>query len=189
MSNLSHCRATAKKVLNSEQGEEVDEGASAQLPQPDAHSLTTLFRQPPAEREYLLEYYALVRAGKTNYVATTAMLAFFGHRGQEPTEFFKTYSVRPRFLFVTFCERSAEVVRGWRAGGVQAEEAAHDEERGRGRRDKERPDARVRTRKGRGYSCEERRRGERRYVGWGRGHSVRKGRRAANEDRGARLVP
>ncbi|EIW57023.1 NAD-P-binding protein [Trametes versicolor FP-101664 SS1] len=62
--------ATAKNILNSEQGEEVDE----------------------AEREYLLEYYALVRAGKTNYVATTAMLAFLGHRGQEPTEFFETYS-------------------------------------------------------------------------------------------------
>lgn len=35
-----------------------------------------------------------MRAGKTNYLATTAILAFFGHRGQEPTEFFKTYSVR-----------------------------------------------------------------------------------------------
>ncbi|EIW57016.1 uncharacterized protein TRAVEDRAFT_49825 [Trametes versicolor FP-101664 SS1] len=61
---------TMKKILSSEQGEEVDE----------------------AKLEYLLEYYALVRAGKTNYVATTAMLAFLGHRGQEPTEFFKTYS-------------------------------------------------------------------------------------------------
>ncbi|KAI0742569.1 NAD(P)-binding protein [Daedaleopsis nitida] len=62
--------ATAKKILASEQGEEVDE----------------------AEREYLLEYYSLVREGKTNYTATSAMLAFFGHRGQEPTEFFTTYS-------------------------------------------------------------------------------------------------
>ncbi|KAI0323311.1 NAD-P-binding protein [Cubamyces sp. BRFM 1775] len=61
---------TAKKILNSEQGEEIDE----------------------AEREYLLEYYSLVREGKTNYTATTAMLAYFGHRGQEPTEFFQTYS-------------------------------------------------------------------------------------------------
>ncbi|OJT12064.1 hypothetical protein TRAPUB_11388 [Trametes pubescens] len=48
-------------------------------------------RVSKAEREYLLEYYALLRADKTNYVATTAMLAFSGHRGQEPTEFFKTY--------------------------------------------------------------------------------------------------
>ncbi|KAH9856087.1 NAD-P-binding protein [Lenzites betulinus] len=62
---------SAKAILNSAQGEEVDE----------------------AEREYLLEYYSLVRAGKTNYTSTTAMLAFFGHRGQEPSEFFKTYSV------------------------------------------------------------------------------------------------
>ncbi|KAI0753734.1 hypothetical protein C8Q74DRAFT_1211348 [Fomes fomentarius] len=62
--------ATAKKILNSEQGEEVDE----------------------AEKEYLLEYYSLVREGKTNYTATAAMFAFFGHRGQEPTEFFSTYS-------------------------------------------------------------------------------------------------
>ena len=47
-----------------------------------------------AEREYLLEYYSLVHEGKTNYTATTAFLAYFGHRGQEPSEFFKTYSVR-----------------------------------------------------------------------------------------------
>ncbi|CDO76593.1 hypothetical protein BN946_scf184868.g7 [Trametes cinnabarina] len=66
--------AMAKKILSSEQGEEVDE----------------------AEREYLLEYYSLVREGKTNYTATTAMLAFFGHRGQEPTEFFQTYSFKPK---------------------------------------------------------------------------------------------
>ncbi|RPD58586.1 NAD-P-binding protein, partial [Lentinus tigrinus ALCF2SS1-7] len=62
--------ATAKKILNSPQGAEVDE----------------------AEREYLLEYYSLVREGKTNYTATTSMLAYFGTRGQEPTEFFATYS-------------------------------------------------------------------------------------------------
>ena len=51
-----------------------------------------------AESEYLLEYYSLVRQGKTNYTATTAFLAYFGHRGQEPTEFFKTYSVRSNKL-------------------------------------------------------------------------------------------
>ena len=47
-----------------------------------------------AEKEYLLEYYSLVREGKTNYTATTAMLAYLGTRGQEPAEFFRTYSVR-----------------------------------------------------------------------------------------------
>lgn len=107
-----------------------------------------------AKREYLLEYYALVCAGKTNYVATTAMLAFFGHRGQEPTEFFKTYSVRPRFLFVTFCERNADVVCGWRAGGVQAEEAAHHEERGHGECAEECTDARIWTWEGCSFWCE-----------------------------------
>ncbi|KAI1795291.1 NAD-P-binding protein [Ganoderma leucocontextum] len=61
---------TAKQILNSDQGAEVDE----------------------AEREYLLEYYSLVREGKTDYTATTAMLAYLGTRGQEPAEFFKTYS-------------------------------------------------------------------------------------------------
>jgi uncharacterized protein YbjT (DUF2867 family) len=62
--------ATAKKILSSEQGEEVDE----------------------AEKEYLLEYYSLIREGKTNYVATAAFQAIFGHRGQELPDFFKTYS-------------------------------------------------------------------------------------------------
>ncbi|PSR82513.1 hypothetical protein PHLCEN_2v6061 [Hermanssonia centrifuga] len=60
----------AKKILNSAQGEDVDE----------------------AEKEYLLEYYSLVREGKTNYVSNAPMMAFFGNRGQEPPDFFKTYS-------------------------------------------------------------------------------------------------
>ncbi len=51
--------------------------------------------QLTAEREYLLEYYSLVREGKTNYTATSAMLAYFGERGQEMSEFFTTYSVSP----------------------------------------------------------------------------------------------
>jgi hypothetical protein len=41
----------------------------------------------------LLEYYSLVREGKTNYVATSAFLGCFGHRGQELSEFFKVYAV------------------------------------------------------------------------------------------------
>ncbi|EIN05646.1 NAD(P)-binding protein [Punctularia strigosozonata HHB-11173 SS5] len=60
----------AKQILKSPQGEEIDE----------------------AEKEYLLEYYSLVREGKTNYVSTSAFHAIFGHRGQEPAEFFKVYS-------------------------------------------------------------------------------------------------
>jgi len=45
-----------------------------------------------AEREYLLEYYSLVREGKTAYVADTAFQLMFGHRGQEPPDFFTVYS-------------------------------------------------------------------------------------------------
>jgi uncharacterized protein YbjT (DUF2867 family) len=60
----------AKEILSSDQGAEVDE----------------------AEKEYLLEYYSLVREGKTSYVSNAPMLLYFGHRGQEPTDFFKTYS-------------------------------------------------------------------------------------------------
>lgn len=59
----------AKKILASEQGADVDE----------------------AEKQYLLEYYSLVREGKTAYVSNAPMKAFFGHRGQEPSDFFKAY--------------------------------------------------------------------------------------------------
>ncbi|KAI0688597.1 hypothetical protein BC835DRAFT_1284307 [Cytidiella melzeri] len=62
--------AEGKEILASDQGAEIDD----------------------AEKEYLLEYYSLVREGKTAYVSNAPMLAFFGHRGQEPTDFFKTYS-------------------------------------------------------------------------------------------------
>ncbi|KAJ6577825.1 hypothetical protein B0H19DRAFT_1253131 [Mycena capillaripes] len=60
----------AMKILASEQGAEVDE----------------------AEKEYLLEYYSLVREGRTNYVSNSAFQAIFGHRGQELSEFFQAYS-------------------------------------------------------------------------------------------------
>ncbi|KAJ7055526.1 NAD(P)-binding protein [Mycena amicta] len=60
----------AMTILSSEQGAEVDE----------------------AEKAYLLEYYSLVREGKTNYVSNSAFYAIFGHRGQEPSEFFQAYS-------------------------------------------------------------------------------------------------
>jgi len=45
-----------------------------------------------AEKEYLLEYYALVRAGKTNYISTHAFHDITGTHPTELTEFFKTYS-------------------------------------------------------------------------------------------------
>jgi len=44
-----------------------------------------------SEKQYLLEYYALVREGKTNYISTTAFHDVTGAHPQEPTEFFKVY--------------------------------------------------------------------------------------------------
>ncbi|KAF2877803.1 hypothetical protein BDV95DRAFT_556013 [Massariosphaeria phaeospora] len=46
----------------------------------------------PSELEYLLEYYSLVREGKTNYIATTAFHDVTGGHPQEPDEFFKVYA-------------------------------------------------------------------------------------------------
>ncbi|KAI0365819.1 hypothetical protein BV20DRAFT_704975 [Pilatotrama ljubarskyi] len=85
------------KIVNSEQGEEVDadtRGAPAAQSSPDVDRCML-----PAQRECLLEYYSdsLVREGKTNYTATTAMLAYFGRRGKEPTEF----SRRTRYVSST----------------------------------------------------------------------------------------
>ena len=45
----------------------------------------------PSEAQYLLEYYSLVREGKTNYVSTAAYIALTGSDPTQPTEFFKTY--------------------------------------------------------------------------------------------------
>ncbi len=45
-----------------------------------------------SERQYLLEYYSLVREGKTNYVSTLAFQAITGTNLQEPREFFKAYA-------------------------------------------------------------------------------------------------
>lgn len=41
--------------------------------------------------EYILEYYSLVREGKTNYISTTAFHDVTGIYPTEPTDFFKTY--------------------------------------------------------------------------------------------------
>lgn len=46
----------------------------------------------PSELQYLLEYYSLVREGKTNYIATTAFVNVTGNHPQQPTDFFKVYS-------------------------------------------------------------------------------------------------
>lgn len=51
-----------------------------------------------SEQQYLLEYYSLVREGKTNYVSTTAFQLITGQPPTEPDEFFQMYEaeVRPK---------------------------------------------------------------------------------------------
>lgn len=44
-----------------------------------------------SEKEYLLEYYSLVREGKTNYISTTAFVNVTGNHPTEPDDFFKMY--------------------------------------------------------------------------------------------------
>lgn len=44
-----------------------------------------------SEIQYLLEYYSLVREGKTNYISTTAFHDITGGHPQEPPDFFKVY--------------------------------------------------------------------------------------------------
>ncbi|KAF7172594.1 hypothetical protein CNMCM5623_004765 [Aspergillus felis] len=45
-----------------------------------------------SELQYLLEYYSLVREGKTNYISTTAFHDVTGGHPQEPVQFFKVYA-------------------------------------------------------------------------------------------------
>lgn len=49
-------------------------------------------RSDDSEKEYLIEYYSLVREGKTNYISTTAFHDVTGSQPMEPLEFFKTYA-------------------------------------------------------------------------------------------------
>ncbi|KAH6646752.1 hypothetical protein BKA67DRAFT_524789 [Truncatella angustata] len=44
-----------------------------------------------SELQYLLEYYSLIREGKTNYISTTAFVNVTGSHPTELTEFFKLY--------------------------------------------------------------------------------------------------
>lgn len=46
----------------------------------------------PSEIEYLLEYYSLVKEGKTNYISTCAFHDITGQHPQEPVDFFKVYA-------------------------------------------------------------------------------------------------
>lgn len=51
-----------------------------------------------SEKEYLLDYYSLVREGKTNYISTTAFHDVTGQHPTEPDEFFRNYAgeLRPK---------------------------------------------------------------------------------------------
>ncbi len=44
-----------------------------------------------SEKQYLLEYYSLVREGKTNYISTLAFHDITGTHPQELPDFFKSY--------------------------------------------------------------------------------------------------
>ncbi|KAH8747927.1 hypothetical protein F5883DRAFT_697690 [Diaporthe sp. PMI_573] len=50
----------------------------------------------PSEMEYILEYYSLVREGKTNYIATTAFHDVTGVHPTEPDDFFRIYAMELR---------------------------------------------------------------------------------------------
>jgi len=60
----------------------------------EAEAQKTLHQQShndPSEIAYLLEYYSLVKEGKTNYISTAAFHDITHVHPQEPVEFFKTY--------------------------------------------------------------------------------------------------
>jgi hypothetical protein len=88
-----------------------------------------MFMASSAEKEYLLEYYSLVRAGKTAYVSNAAFQLAFGHRGQELPDFFEVYSVGALFLESVLL-RAYKLIIEHLLGRVQAKEAAHEQARG-----------------------------------------------------------
>jgi len=61
----------------------------------EAEAKRLLHAQSPSdgsEIQYLLEYYSLVREGKTNYISTCAFHDITGQHPQEPVDFFKVYA-------------------------------------------------------------------------------------------------
>ncbi|TVY46740.1 Prestalk A differentiation protein A [Lachnellula occidentalis] len=61
----------------------------------EAEAKRVLHAQAPAdasEIQYLLEYYSLVREGKTNYISTCAFHDITGQHPQELVDFFKVYA-------------------------------------------------------------------------------------------------
>jgi hypothetical protein len=56
------------------------------------HPLHAYSKSDETEKEYILEYYALVREGKTNYISTLAFHDITGSHPMEPREFFQAYA-------------------------------------------------------------------------------------------------
>ncbi|KAB2569054.1 NAD(P)H azoreductase [Lasiodiplodia theobromae] len=52
----------------------------------------SVYQLDESEKEYLLEYYSLVRMGRTNYISTTAFVNVTGKHPMEPDQFFETYA-------------------------------------------------------------------------------------------------
>ncbi|PMD25982.1 NAD(P)-binding protein [Hyaloscypha hepaticicola] len=83
-------------------GEELAEAASQALGVDmqfedisEAEAKRVLHAQAPSdasEIQYLLEYFSLVREGKTNYISTCAFHDITGQHPQEPVDFFKVYA-------------------------------------------------------------------------------------------------
>ena len=65
---IHRCRAEAKRVLSAQS------------------------ESDNAEKEYILDYYSLVKEGKTNYISTTAFHDVTGNHPTELTDFFSMYS-------------------------------------------------------------------------------------------------
>ncbi|OKL61036.1 hypothetical protein UA08_03279 [Talaromyces atroroseus] len=61
-----------------------------------------------AERQYLLEYYSLVREGKTNYISTNCFHDVTGSHPIEPPQFFQTY--KSEFMPKMTVQRTADGV-------------------------------------------------------------------------------
>ncbi|KAF8147865.1 hypothetical protein B0H34DRAFT_680048 [Crassisporium funariophilum] len=53
--------------------------------------LSTQTTLDPSEQEYLLNYYSLVREGKTNYISTAAFIQITGVSPTQPEDFFRMY--------------------------------------------------------------------------------------------------
>ena len=78
--------AAASKALGVEMTfEDISEAEAKKVLHSQSHS-------DNSELQYLLEYYSLVREGKTNYISTTAFHDVTGGHPQEPVEFFSTYA-------------------------------------------------------------------------------------------------